>query len=89
MVATVTGQGGHILGEEPRIGTRLSTTTTTGWADWFHGELWLFEDGILRAPIGRFYTIFGDGHAAEWRNLCTQVFSADEFKRLIAGPHTL
>lgn len=80
---------GNTLDDEPRIGTRLSTTATTGWADWFHGELWLFEDGILRVPIGRFKTICYRGYSAEQHNPCTEVFSDDEFSRLIANPHNL
>ncbi len=25
---------------------------TTSWLDWMHGELWLFDDGLLRIPMG-------------------------------------
>lgn len=38
--------------ESGGTGILLSTTCTTGWLDWFHGELWLFPDGLLRVPIG-------------------------------------
>ncbi len=27
----------------------LSASCTTGWADWIHSELWLFEDALLVA----------------------------------------
>lgn len=77
------------MDEEQRTGTRLSTTATTGWKDRFHGELWLFEDEILRIPIGKFKTMCLVGYAAEQHNPCAKVFSAEEFSRLIADPDNL
>lgn len=39
-------------------GTCLSTSCTTGWLDWVHGELWLVEDrGLLRVPLGLAQTL--------------------------------
>ena len=38
--------------DQLRRGARLASIATTGWTHWFHGELWLFHEGILRAPIG-------------------------------------
>ena len=29
-------------------GRLISRSCTTGWWDWIHGELWLFDDGLLR-----------------------------------------
>jgi hypothetical protein len=77
------------VGEEPHIGTRLSTTATTGWTNWFHGELWLFRDGILRVPIGWLKSICCVGYFAELRNPRTRTFSAEEFSRLISNPRNL
>lgn len=72
-----------------RTGVCLSTTATTGWADWFHGELWLFPDGILRVPLGWLKSICYVGYAAEQHNPKTRDFSAEEFSRLIANPRNL
>ncbi|HEU4784322.1 MAG TPA: hypothetical protein VFS83_13355 [Ktedonobacterales bacterium] len=77
------------MDEEQRTGMRLSTTATTGWTHWHHGELWLFEDGILRVPIGPLKSPLAVGYVAEQDNPCTHVFSAEEFNRLIADPHNL
>jgi hypothetical protein len=32
--------------------TLLSTTCTTGWFDWVHGDLWLCPSGLLRESRG-------------------------------------
>lgn len=82
-------RGGDTMDETPRVGTRLSTTATTGWTDWFHGELWLFQDGILRVPIGWLKSICCVGYVAELRNPMTRAFSAEEFSRLIAHRRNL
>ena len=39
----------------------ISRTTTTGWLDWQHGELWLAADGLFRRPRGWAATVVGDG----------------------------
>ena len=39
----------------------ISGTTTTGWLDWQHGELWLAADGLFRRPRGWAATVAGDG----------------------------
>ena len=74
---------------EPHIGTRLSTTATTWWANWFHGELWLFPDGILRVPIGWLKSVCCVGYFAELSNPKTRTFDAEEFVRLISNPRNL
>ena len=30
----------------------LTTSCTTGWGDWVHGELWLCPNGLLRLSLG-------------------------------------
>src|SRR5262245_14136511 len=75
--------------EEALLGTRLSTTATTGWTDWSHGELWLFRDGILRIPIGWLKSVCFVGYLGELRNPRTQAFGAEERIRLIANPGNL
>src|SRR5689334_1452776 len=72
-----------------RIGTRLTTTATTGWTDWFHGALWLFSDGILRVPIGRIKSVCFVGYMAERHNPLTKVFSIEDFHTLLANPRNL
>jgi hypothetical protein len=39
----------------------LTASSTTGWADWIHGQLWLLPDGILRIR-GDFSTTLAHGH---------------------------
>lgn len=39
----------------------ISATTTTGWLDWQHGELWLAGDGLFRRPRGWAATVASDG----------------------------
>jgi hypothetical protein len=31
-----------------KTGRLITASSTTGWADWIHGQLWLFPDGLLR-----------------------------------------
>src|SRR5687768_13514771 len=45
------------MADPPRSCTLLSLTSTTGWLDWVHGDLWLCPDGILRRSRGRKTTI--------------------------------
>lgn len=75
--------------QQTHLGTRLSTTATTGWIHWFHGELWLFQDGILRVPIGWLKSICCVGYFLELRNPRTRTFSAAEFSQLISDPRNL
>jgi hypothetical protein len=38
---------------QENLNARLITTScTTGWADWVWGELWLLPQGLLRLPLG-------------------------------------
>jgi len=39
----------------------ISRTTTTGWMDFEHGELWLSSDGLLRRRRGWFETFASVG----------------------------
>ena len=41
--------GSGLMAGEGRLLTRYATT---GWTDWRHGELWLFEDGLLYRSLG-------------------------------------
>lgn len=38
--------------DEGRTCTLIAITSTTGWLDWVHGDLWLCPDGILRRSRG-------------------------------------
>jgi hypothetical protein len=37
--------------------TLVSASSTTGWFDWSHGELWLCPNGLLRQSLGLATTI--------------------------------
>ena len=42
----------------------LTSTCTTGWLDWIHGELWLLPEGLLRIRSGFMATVansYGSG----------------------------
>lgn len=39
----------------------ISLSTTTGWLDWEHGELWISSGGLLRRRRGWLATASGDG----------------------------
>jgi hypothetical protein len=39
----------------------ISRSTTTGWLDWEHGELWLAPDGLLRRRRGWAKSVAGVG----------------------------
>ncbi|HET7420764.1 MAG TPA: hypothetical protein VFL27_10310 [Candidatus Dormibacteraeota bacterium] len=39
----------------------ISLSTTTGWFDWEHGELWLSSDGLVRRRRGWPATVAGGG----------------------------
>jgi hypothetical protein len=39
----------------------ISRSTTTGWSDWQHGELWLGPDGLLRRKRGWAKTVASVG----------------------------
>jgi len=43
-------------------GRLISRSSTTGWLDWIHGELWLFDDGLLRLRTD-FATTMANGTA--------------------------
>lgn len=75
--------------DDLRNGTRLSRIATTGWTEWSHGELWIFHDGILRAPIGWLKTICLVGTWTERRNPTNRVFSSEEFSKLVSNPRNL
>lgn len=47
----------------------ISATTTTGWLDWQHGELWLAADGMFRRPRGWAATVASDGIAHDLQAL--------------------
>lgn len=66
-----------------RVGVLLSRSTTTGWLDWMHGEMWLFENGILRIPIGWILTILCVGYFFNPQKQVTRSFTDDEFARLL------
>jgi hypothetical protein len=49
-----------------------------------HGEMWLFEDGILRIPVGWIQTILCVGYFFNPQKQVTRSFTADDFARLLS-----
>lgn len=43
-----------------KTGRLITASSTTGWADWIHGELWLLPDGLLRVRTN-LRTTLGNG----------------------------
>jgi hypothetical protein len=71
-------------------GILLSKTATTGWLNWVHGELWLFDDGILRVPLGLIKSALLVGYRYGLRrSLHEQVFSLQEFTEITHNPKNL
>lgn len=65
-------------------GRLLSKSSTTGWLDWMHGELWLFPDGLLRIPMGWGKTLLLVGYFFNPRRAQPRPFSEDERAAIIA-----
>jgi len=73
----------------------LTTSCTTGWADWVHGELWLCPDGLLRLSLGLAATIAkssGPGQAAAFegaaRRSSLRHFDMTEINELLSRKRT-
>jgi hypothetical protein len=73
----------------------LTTSCTTGWADWVHGELWLCPDGLLRVSLGLAATIAkssGPGQAAAFEGAARQSsprhFDMTEINELLSRKRT-
>lgn len=67
-------------------GALLSTTCTTGWSDWFHGEFWLLPNGLARIPIGVLKSLLCVGYV---RNVLTpqpHFFSIADWERAQRRP---
>src|SRR3984893_9691580 len=57
-MASLAGEQGHpVPASDAPPAILLTTSCTTGWADWVHGELWLCPDGLLRLSLGLATTI--------------------------------
>lgn len=57
----------------------LTTSATTGWLDWLHGEPWLFPTGLLRIPLGLTATLLHGMRSQElptWHNFDEKTFEA-------------
>jgi hypothetical protein len=66
----------------------ISRSTTTGWWDWQHGELWLGSDGLLRWPRGWLNTIASVGlmqdlHARATDPGIQDAFTAEAIERTV------
>lgn len=66
----------------------ISRSTTTGWWDWEHGELWLGSDGLLRRRRGWPNTISSVGlmqdlHARATDPAIQDAFTAEAIERTV------
>jgi hypothetical protein len=69
-------------GSAVKTGRLISASSTTGWADWIHGNLWLFPHGLLRVRTSLRSTI-GDGIIRTTASPPpTRVFAEEEIARL-------
>ncbi len=59
------------------VGQLITSSCTTGWLDWIHGDLWLLPDGLLRIPTGL---------AATASHGLLQTVSGDPAEREFTGP---
>lgn len=55
----------------------LATSCTTGWLDWFHGELWLLPDSLVRMRGGFVDTVVNSISPAEREHDATTVIGYD------------
>jgi hypothetical protein len=69
---------------EGRLGVLLTRTAITSWFDEMHGELWLFDDGLLRIPMGLVKTVGFVGLFFRPFPLRTRRFSDAQLARLRA-----
>lgn len=79
------------VGEPGGDSILLTTSCTTGWADWVHGELWLCRDGLLRLSLGLPATIaksFGQGQAAAAPLSSPRHFDQAEISELLSRKRT-
>ena len=70
----------------------ISSTCTTGWGDWIHGQLWLLPDGLLRIQSGLARTVAqsGPGTAALAGRRGSSRISAEEINDAVrAHPKNL
>lgn len=69
------------------VATLLSASTTTGWLDWIHGELWLFPHGLLRVPLTLATTyLHGVGPTVDAERRPRQSFEQTALQALVASP---
>lgn len=62
----------------------VSAGCTTGWTDWFHGELWCCPDGLLRRSLGLRATIrHGVSPTVQANNPLVQSFSSGEILSIV------
>ncbi|MFL5626094.1 MAG: hypothetical protein ACJ788_10930 [Ktedonobacteraceae bacterium] len=68
----------------------LTASTTTGWLNWTHGELWLFPEGLLRIQLDLLLT-FGHGIESTVKKEQTEARRFDEkkFHSLISNKRNL
>jgi hypothetical protein len=74
----------------PRVktGRLISASATTGWADWIHGQLWLFPDGLLRVRTDLSTTIGNGVVRTVSGQLPTHAFTDEEIDKLANAHRT-
>ena len=59
-------------------GQLITASCTTGWLDWIHSELWLFDDGLLVAKTSLWRTILNGVGPTVAAHLKTRDFTSAE-----------
>jgi hypothetical protein len=70
-----------------KTGRLISASSTTGWADWIHGNLWLFPDGLLRVRTNLRSTIGNGIIRTTGSPPPTRLFADEEIAR-VADAHS-
>src|SRR6266700_8171971 len=79
-----------LVRQDGAIGTLLTASSTTGWLDWIHGELWLFPHGLLRVPLGFWVTQqHGVGPTVDTMRRVQYFFDNRTLERLLSSPENV
>jgi hypothetical protein len=70
-----------------KTGRLISASSTTGWGDWIHGNLWLFPDGLLRVRTSLRSTIANGVIRTTAIPLLTRAFAEEEIP-ILANAHS-
>ncbi|HWL33414.1 MAG TPA: hypothetical protein VNP89_07395 [Gaiellaceae bacterium] len=69
-------------------GRLISRSSTTGWWDWIHGELWLFDDGLLRVRTDLTTTMSNGTGRSVPHELPAKTFEPEEREHAVGAHRT-